>query len=194
MSLLTEAERRPVSLAAVREEATVAGTPVAIGEGEGEALWFNRDLLVFKATSTQTGGAFILFEQTSQRGKTTPLHRHREDETFCVLEGEMIVHIDGTNHAARAGSVIFVPRMTPHAFLVTSGSLRTLILFTPGNESAEAWFRMAGDPAPAHELPEPGPPDVARLKAAAEQLDNPEILGPPPFAADLVTRAEPAAS
>jgi hypothetical protein len=61
------------------------------------------------------------------------------------------------------------------------GAVANPILFTPGNESCEAWFRIAGDPAPAHELPEPGPPDVARLKAAAEQLDNPEILGPPPF-------------
>jgi hypothetical protein len=77
--------------------------------------------------------------------------------------------------------------MTPHVFIVTSERLRTLILFTlftPGNESAEAWFRLADDPAPAHELPKPGPPDVARLKAAAEQLDNPEILGPPPFATE----------
>jgi quercetin dioxygenase-like cupin family protein len=172
----------------------VAGTPMAVGEGEGEALWFNRDLLVFKATSAQTDGAFILFEQTSQRGKMTPLHRHHEDETFCVLEGEMIVHIDGTNHQARPGSVIFVPRMTPHAFIVTSELMRTLILFTPGNESAEAWFRNAGDPAPAHELPEPGPPDVARLKAAAEELGNPEILGPPPFAADTASPAEHTAS
>ena len=169
----------------------VAGVPIALGGGEGEALWFNRDLLVFKATSAQTEGAFILFEQTSQRGKTTPLHRHREDETFCVLEGEMIVHIDGSNHRAGPESVISVPRGTPHAFLVTSDLLRTLILFTPGNEAAEAWFRTAGDPAPAHELPEPGPPDIARLKAAAESTGAVEILGPPPFAADVALEAQP---
>lgn len=162
----------------------MAKTPIALGRGEGEALWFNHDLLVFKATSAQTGGAFILFEQTSQGGKTTPLHRHREDETFCVLEGEMIIHIDGTDHRAGPESVVSVPRETPHAFLVTSDLLRTFILLTPGNESAEAWFRIAGDPAPARELPEPGPPDVARLKAAAESTGAVEILGPPPFTAE----------
>lgn len=171
----------------------MAAIPIAVGEGEGEALWFNRDLLVFKATSAQTDGALILIEQTSQRGKTTPLHRHKEDETFYVREGEMIVHIDGTDHRAGPGSVIFVPRLTPHAFIVTSDLLRALILFTPGNESCEAWFRMAGDPAPAHELPEPGPPDVARLRAAAEQLGSVEILGPPPFAAATTSQAEPTA-
>jgi len=65
---------------------------------------------VVKATGEQTDGAFILFEQTSQRGKMTPLHRRREDETFYVLEGELVVHFDGTDHAGRPGSVIFVPR------------------------------------------------------------------------------------
>jgi quercetin dioxygenase-like cupin family protein len=169
----------------------MAAVPIALGQGEGEALWFNHDLLVFKATSAQTGGAFILLEQTSQRGKTTPLHRHHEDETFCVLEGEFIVHIDGTNYPGGPESVISVPRETPHAFIVTSELLRTLILFTPGNEAAEAWFRAAGDPAPAHQLPEPGLPDIARLKAAAESTGAVEILGPPPFAADIASGAQP---
>jgi len=52
----------------------------------------NHDLLVFKAISEQTDGTFILFEQTSQRGNMTQLHRRREDETFYVLEGELVVH------------------------------------------------------------------------------------------------------
>ena len=86
-----------------------------------------------------------------------------------MLEGELIVHIDGTDQTGRPGSVISVPRGAPHAFRVTSDLFRGLILFTPGNEACEAWFRSAGDPAPGYELPEPGPPDVARLKAAAEQ-------------------------
>lgn len=156
--------------------------PFALAHREGEALWFNHDLLAFRATSKQTNGAFILFEQTSQRGKTTPLHRHAEDETFYVLEGELTVHIDGSDYSGAPGSIIFVPRGTPHAFLVTSDLFRGLILFTPGSEACENWFRTAGDPAPAYQLPEPGPPDVARLGAASEQYGV-EILGPPPFAA-----------
>jgi hypothetical protein len=31
--------------------------PIALDPGEGEALWFNNDLLIFKATGAQTGGA-----------------------------------------------------------------------------------------------------------------------------------------
>ena len=171
---------------------TTSKAPIALAEQDVEALWFNHDLLVFKATSAQTDGAFILFEQTSQGGKMTPLHRHpNEDETFIVLDGQLIVHIDGTNHTGEPGSVIVVPRGAPHAFLVTSDLFRGLILFTPGNEACEAWFRAAGDPAPAHELPEPGPPDIPRLQAAAEKYGV-EMLGPPPFPKDIVTEPQAA--
>ena len=100
---------------------TISRALIALAYREGEALWSNHDLLVFKATSAQTQGAFILFEQTSQRGKTAPLHRHlHEDETFLVLEAELIVHSDGTNHTGQPGSVISVPRGAWHAFLVSS--------------------------------------------------------------------------
>jgi quercetin dioxygenase-like cupin family protein len=171
---------------------TTARAPIAVGHRQGEPLWFNHDLLVFKATCAQTDGAFILLEQTSQRGKTTPLHRHpSEDETFIVLEGQLILHIDGTNHTGSPGSIISVPRGAPHAFVVTSDIFRGLILFTPGNQACEAWMRAAGDPAPAYDLPEPGPPDIGRLAAAAEQ-HGVDILGPPPFAADIVPQAQPA--
>jgi len=161
----------------------MASAPYAVTHREGEPLWFNHDLFAFKATAAQTDGAFILFEQTSQRGKTTPLHRHLgEDETFYVLEGELVVHIDGTNYPGVPGSTIFVPRGAAHALLVTSDRFRGLILFTPGSAACEGFFRAAGDPAPGYELPEPGPPDIPRLQAAARD-HGVEILGPPPFAA-----------
>jgi len=171
---------------------TIDRAPIAVADREGEPLWFNHDLLVFKATCAQTDGAFILLEQTSQGGKMTPLHIHpNEDETFIVLEGDLILNIDGTNYPGTAGSVISVPRGSPHAFVVTADIFRGLILFTPGNEACEAWLRDAGDPAPAYELPEPGPPDIPRLTAAADK-HGVQILGPPPFAPDLVSPAQPA--
>ena len=84
----------------------------------------------------------------------TPLHRHpNEDETFIVLEGELILNIDGTNHPGRAGSVISVPRGSPHAFVVTADIFKGLILFTPGNEPCEAWLPAAGDPPPPTNCP-----------------------------------------
>ncbi len=109
---------------------------------------------MFRATCKQTDGGFILFGQTSQQGKTTPVHGHSEDEAFYVLDGELVVHIDGTDHPGKPGSIIVVPLQTPHAF--RAKPVRT------GSE------RQAIQP-PAHELPEPGPPDLARLGAASQQ-------------------------
>jgi quercetin dioxygenase-like cupin family protein len=76
-----------------RVSATVRD-PVAAGEGE--ALWFNNDLLTLKATGAQTGGAYLIVEEVARRGKVTPLHTHpAEEETFYMLEGEAVFHLDG---------------------------------------------------------------------------------------------------
>src|SRR5687768_8877591 len=99
----------------------------------GELLWFGGGLVTIKVSSEQTDGAFFLIEDVAKRGKTTPLHVHPdEDETFYVLEGELLVHIDGTEHTAGPGAVAFIPRGTPHAFLVISEEARWLGFVTPG--------------------------------------------------------------
>ena len=157
-------------------------TPIALEDGGGDHLWFNRDLLTFKATSEQTNGAFILFEELSRRGKVTPLHVHpNEDETFYLLDGEIVAHVDGTEHLGRPGGFISIPRGVPHAFLVTSETARLLVLLTPGGQAAEAFFRDAGEPASEPVLPPAGPLEIERIQTAAQRHGSVELLGPPPF-------------
>lgn len=158
-------------------------TPILVERDEGEAVWFNDDLLIFKATGTATGGAFLLVEEVARRGKVTPLHTHpEEDESFYILEGEALVHLDGSDQVLGAGSVISVPRGVPHAYLVTSEVARSLVLITPGTGPMEAFFRDAGEPAPERALPAEAPLDMGRIGAAAERTGAVKILGPPPFA------------
>ena len=46
-------------------------------DGEGEKLWFyGGGVHTWKATSAETGGAFLLFEDVMTKGKVTPLHQH----------------------------------------------------------------------------------------------------------------------
>lgn len=159
-------------------------------EDEGDALWFNNDLLTFKATSEETDEAFILFEELSQRGKVTPMHVHpNADETFCVIEGEIRVHIDGSERAVAGGGVASVPRGMPHALLVTSKTARMLTLITPGNKEMELFFREVGEPATERVLPPPGPLAIERIGMAAERHGSVVILGPPPFVANGATRS-----
>ena len=48
--------------------------PITLDPDEGEALWFNNDLLIFKATGAQTGGAYLLVEEARApwQGHSTP--------------------------------------------------------------------------------------------------------------------------
>jgi quercetin dioxygenase-like cupin family protein len=161
------------------------------GDGEGEHLWFaGGGLWTMKATSEETDGAFTLLEDRMTQGKTTPLHTHPSlDETLIVLEGEILIYAEGTEHRLGPRGVAVAPRGAPHAFMVTSESARILTLQTPG--SGEAFYRDATEEASADT--DPGrPPDWERLKAAAERHpDIIEILGPPPFEAarEFATRA-----
>lgn len=151
-------------------------------EGEGERLRFwGGGVLTIKASAEETGGAFLLFEDHMPQGKTTPLHIHaNEDETLYVLEGEILVHIDGRNHPVGPRGVAIAPRGVPHAFLVTSPAARVLTLQTPG--SAEAFYRAASEPAGAGS-DAAGPVDFARVREAAERVGGMQVLGPPPFVA-----------
>jgi quercetin dioxygenase-like cupin family protein len=157
---------------------------IVLDSGEGEALWFNNDLLTIKTTGAQTDGAFLVVEELARRGKVTPLHDHPdEEETFYVLEGELLFHLDGSDRSVGAGGFVSVPRGIPHAFLVTSEVARSLILITPGSGAMESFLRSAGEPAAERVLPAESPLDIERIGAAAERSGAVKILGPPPFAA-----------
>jgi mannose-6-phosphate isomerase-like protein (cupin superfamily) len=155
--------------------------PIIRHEGEGERLWFfGGGVHTWKASADETNGAFILFEDLMTQGKTTPLHVHaNEDEALYVLEGEILVHIDGTDHRVGPRGVAVAPRRVPHAFLVTSPTARVLTLQTPG--SAESFYRGASEPASA-DIEPTGPVDFGRVREAAERSGGMEVLGPPPFA------------
>ena len=167
--------------------------PIVRAEGEGERLWFyGGGVFTIKATSAETGGSLFMFEDTMVRGKTTPLHLHpEEEEAVYVIEGELLVHVDGQEHPVSTGGLFVAPRGVPHAFLVTSKIARVLAILTPGK--AEAFYRGASEPATSDTDPS-GPVDFDRLRQSAEHNGSIQILGPPPFDRSqieaLVTRGD----
>lgn len=154
--------------------------PIVRAAGEGERLWFyGGGVHTWKATAAETDATFLLFEDVMSRGKTTPLHTHPQvDETLYVLEGEILLHIDGHEQSLRAGGVAMAPRGVPHAFAVTSEVARILFLETPG--TSEAFYRGASEPSTS-ELEASAPVDFARVRESAQRNGGIEILGPPPF-------------
>lgn len=159
-------------------------TAIIRAEGEGDAIWFNNDLFTFKATADETGQTLTLFEELSQRGKVTPLHLHpNADETFYVITGEILVHVDGAERIIRKGGVASVRRGVAHAVMVTSETALILTIVTPGCKELEMFFREVGEPATQRTLPPSVPLPLERIRAAAVRHGSVVILGPPPFMA-----------
>jgi mannose-6-phosphate isomerase-like protein (cupin superfamily) len=151
--------------------------PIIRQAEEGEQWWF------------AGGGAFIMLEDRIVRGKTTPLHLHpNEDETIYVLEGELLVHVEGEEHRVGRGGLFVAPRGVPHAFMVTSETAHILALQTPG--TGERFYREAGEPA--RSAADASRYDWARLREVADRSDSIEILGPSPFADARPEAAAPA--
>jgi quercetin dioxygenase-like cupin family protein len=149
----------------------------AAGDGDRQAF-LGGGLHTWKLLAEDTGDAFFLFEDAMGKGKRTPLHRHPEaDELTYVLEGELVLNVDGTETRLGTGGMSFVPRGTPHAFLVVSDSARLLTMQTPG--VGQAFYRGASEPTTEDTS---DTLDLTRLRSSAEH--NPrgiELLGPPPF-------------
>lgn len=149
---------------------------------EGERMWFaGGGVFTWKATAEETGGAFLLLEDRMEQGKVTPMHIHpNEDEAIYVLEGELLVDIEGDQRRVAEGGFFMAPRGVPHAFMVTSETARVLSLQTPG--TGESFYRQAGETVTSAE-DATRPADWDRLSSVAERSASIEILGPPPFAA-----------
>jgi mannose-6-phosphate isomerase-like protein (cupin superfamily) len=153
--------------------------PIVRAEDEGDRRWFyGGGIHTWKAHPHETNGSFHLFEDRTAAGKVTPLHIHPDsDETFYVLEGEIVVHIDGVDHRVSAGGFAMAPRGVPHAFMTTS-DVRMLCLHTPGAD--EGFYLDASKPY--DELTEDERVvDFDIVRAAAAKNSDIELIGPPPF-------------
>jgi len=151
---------------------------VHVPPGGGEAVWLVGDTYTTKVSGEQTGGAFALCEALVPPGGGPPPHvHHAEDETFVVVEGDLVFEADGRAQPASAGSVVHVPRGTAHTFSnVGSAPARMLFFYAPAG--MERMFAEIGTPAePGRAAPPPGPADVAKLLAVAAKYRF--TVGPP---------------
>lgn len=163
---------------------TVQGKSVVRAAEEGQRRWFyGGGMHVWKLTADETDGALLMFEDRMDHGKVTPLHIHPEsDETMVVLNGEIVMHLDGVEHVVGEGGVACAPRGVPHAFKVSGvDGARLLCLHTPG--CCQAFYFGASEPVGPddHRAVGDGPFDMARVQASAAANGGIQILGPPPF-------------
>lgn len=161
----------------------VSGVPAILTPEEQRAVWFLGALIRVRAGGDSTGGQLAILEHAGPRGYSSPLHLHTADEeTFFILDGDVRVEVGERAFSAGPGTVAFLPRHLPHAFIVTSHEARFLTLHTPSG--FDEFTLTAGAPAdypfgePPSELPDP-----AALASTAASFGI-EILGPPPSPRD----------
>jgi quercetin dioxygenase-like cupin family protein len=154
-------------------------TPLIRNADEAEQRWFaGGGLHSWLVRETDVAGGFLLFEDSVEPGKRTPLHVHPgAEETFYLLAGSILLHVDGTEHELRTGGVAVIPRDVPHAFMALADGARMLCLHTPGG--GEEFYRAASEPAVGGE---PAlPVDFERVQRAAIATGSMRVVGPPPF-------------
>ena len=149
-----------------------------VAEGEGKMLWVADELITFKASGEDTGGAYSLTDSVVPSGGVAPPHvHHREDEAFWVLEGELEVQVGENTFRAGVGSFVHLPKDVQHSYQnVGTGPARFLTLMVPGG--LEKFFEEIGKPATDLSSPPPlEEKDVDELLAVAPKYGV-EILLP----------------
>jgi quercetin dioxygenase-like cupin family protein len=109
--------------------------------GDGETLSIKGGSITLKVTSDLTNDQLGVYEISLEPGGVgAGLHFHRfMDETFIITAGTIAVQHGSEEVAASAGTVIHVPRFTPHGFANKSDKPATLMLiFNPAFR--REWF------------------------------------------------------
>ena len=92
----------------------------------------------------------IVLEMTLPVGSSPPLHVHDDlDDTWYILEGEMVVRCGDDDTVVGAGHWVSMPRGVPHTFRVV-GDREARILLVHDNASFRDLIRDLGVPARAH--------------------------------------------
>jgi mannose-6-phosphate isomerase-like protein (cupin superfamily) len=91
---------------------------------------------IYKASAAETNGTMICVEIAVPAGHGIPLHKHtREDESFYVLEGEIVIQGEGLDQPVRLspGAFFYGPRGRRHSFSNPGpAGARLLVFATPG--------------------------------------------------------------
>jgi len=152
-------------------------------ESEQSLAWWFLDTLVVEHRCAPEMNTVVL-EMTLPVGAAPPLHVHDDlDDTWYILEGEMVVRCGGEELVVGAGHWVSMPRGVPHTFRVV-GDCEARILLVHDNASFRDFIRAVGVPAGARIVPiEPVFPPMDELARVAGAHDL-RPIGPPLSAED----------
>lgn len=138
--------------------------PLVLGPGEGRRFWTSLSYATVKLESGM--GDFSVFESSPPPdGSGPPPHVHRGyDEAWFVTEGTVDFLLDGESQRATAGSFVFVPRGTSHAFSNPGpGEARIVVI---GSTPVQAMVEELGTSS------KDGPPEPSRVAEVFRRFDS----------------------
>jgi quercetin dioxygenase-like cupin family protein len=148
--------------------------------------WHGGGIMSILLDAATTSGQLTMLRSTMSAGAASPVHVHSgEDEVVLLIRGSGIFWAGQHRYELTDGSVAFLPRNVPHAYLFTSETADMLGLCVPAG--AEDFFRAAG-----WDLSQPKPAGWAitpESMAAAAAATGQKILGPPLAADDMIPAA-----
>jgi mannose-6-phosphate isomerase-like protein (cupin superfamily) len=140
----------------------------ALAPGDGLHLDMLGTLATFKAFTSDTNGAYCLFEGRIMPGEVAPLHYHPiDDETYYFLEGHFTLWLGEQQIDAVAGTYAFVPHGTVHGYRnIGDTPGRLLVMLSPGDKHEQHFLHYGHQIAdPSAPLIRPSPQDIARYVA-----------------------------
>jgi mannose-6-phosphate isomerase-like protein (cupin superfamily) len=161
-----------------KEVAEVTTAVVDSPDSEQSPAWWFLDTLVIEHRSAPEMDTVVL-EMTLPVGSSPPLHVHDNlDDTWYVLDGQMVVRCGEEALLVGAGHWVSMPRGVPHTFRVV-GEREARILLVHDNASFRDFIRDLGSPAAARVVPaQPQFPPMDELARIAASHDL-RPMGPP---------------
>jgi quercetin dioxygenase-like cupin family protein len=114
--------------------------PVVLRRGDAEALGVLGSQMTFLCRGDQTGHAWSVAECAAPRDVGPPPHHHTWDESYYVLEGEVVFTIDGGEQLVKTGDFVYVPGGVSHGFRGASDVVARVLIFD-APAASEAFFR-----------------------------------------------------
>ncbi|MGI8438115.1 MAG: cupin domain-containing protein [Chthoniobacterales bacterium] len=122
-------------------------------------------------SGADTDGRYCLIDMHVPPGGGPSPHRHDFEESFTVLEGEIVVTFRDEQTTARAGQTVHIPANAPHSFTNASESAARLLCLC-GPAGQEEFFAQVGVPVPTRRSTPPKLDEKAqaKLRRKAEEL------------------------
>jgi quercetin 2,3-dioxygenase len=171
MKYRPDAQYAPARDDAADDTVPAGRAPFFLRSGEGPRHELAGQLQTLLVGAGQTDGKATMTTVEMAKGPGLPAHLHeRTYEALIVVEGRLLVVLDGEEHVLTRGDTASIPPGTEHAYRGDGHYTKVLTMSAPGG--LERLIAAAGTPTGEHIFgAQPAELDLDALRDAAAELD-----------------------